>query len=156
MPARPATIPPLTSASTPPPVSSPPPAVAPVARVAYRNQLVGPGINTAVLPYTDCYGTAAVPRVATVLVTCSPTRWYFAGHNPGLFTPLMGYTVGEEITYWDGAGVSHTLRVVAIRDGLRATPWVPRARADVVAQFQTCETSHPEGGIDRFVDAVEV
>lgn len=144
---------PAAPAATPRPK---PPVTAPVGREEHRNRLVGPGIDTAVVPYPDCYGTTAVVRTAAVLVTCSPTRWYIAAHNPGIFTPMMSYRIGDQITYYDGAGVPHTLRVIAIRDGLEATPWVPRVRSDVVAQFQLCETAHPEGGIDRIIDAIEV
>ncbi len=145
---------PAAPTATPQPVGLP--ATARVGREGRRNRLVGPGIDTPVVPYTDCYGTTAVVRTAAVLVTCSPTRWYLAAHNPGIFTPMMSYRIGDQIIYDDGAGVPHTLRVVAIRDNLRAAPWVTPVRSDVVAQFQLCETSHPEGGIDRIIDAIEV
>ncbi|MEA2670333.1 MAG: Sortase domain [Chloroflexota bacterium] len=86
---------------------------------------------------------------------CTSGPTYFVGHNIGVFTPLMHMTVGSIITYHDGSGAAHPWRVVSVRDGHPSATGVPApTQADVVAQFQTCESYSPTGHYDRILDVV--
>ncbi|HEY2705950.1 MAG TPA: hypothetical protein VGL20_19890 [Candidatus Dormibacteraeota bacterium] len=150
-------------ASTPVPVAAPVarravtpvPAVSP--EVLHNFLTSGDGtLRTGVGVYGDCTGRTPLTRAEAAIDPCSGGPTYFVGHNAGVFTPLMHMAVGAIIVYHDGAGVAHSWRVVSVRDGYASAGGVPApTQADVVAQFQTCETYSPSGQFDRILDVVE-
>lgn len=136
-----------TVAATPPPPARPPAATV-------RSRLVSADgrLDTAVGVYGDCSGATELAHAVAAVDTCVGDRTYFVGHNPGVFTPLMSETVGSVVTWYDGAGVAHPLRIVARRDWMRAGGVPPMVSGDVVAQFQTCLVA--DGSEDLILDAV--
>jgi hypothetical protein len=105
--------------------------------------------------YNDPTGQAPVPHGYAVLdLAMSGVRWYFDGHNPGVFTPLLGEGDGSVLDYWDGGGRVHRLRIVAVRSWQRSAGEPPPVSGAVVAQLQTCRTL--DGSVDWIYDAVEV
>lgn len=147
VPTTPPTAPPVrvVHVATPPPPAPPAPP---------RSRLVSADgrLDTGVGVYSDCSGATALTHVAAAVDTCVGGRTYFVGHNPGVFTPLLSETVGSVITWWDGAGNAHRLRVVARRDWMRANGVPPMVSGAVVAQFQTCLVT--DGSEDLILDAV--
>lgn len=131
----------------------PPPPPPPPAPQVLRNLLRGPdGLNTGVGVYSDCSGATALTHSEAAIDTCVTGVTYFVGHNPGVFTPLMSTSTGSVITWWDGNGTAHALRVVAVRSWQRADGVPPPVSSAVVAQFQTCQVS--DGSVDRILDVV--
>lgn len=110
-------------------------------------------LSTWVGTYGDCSGKSALTHASAAVDTCITGLYYFIGHNPGVFTPLMSVGVGSIIEYYDGAGHHHRLQVIAERTWLRKDGVPPPAEAGEAAQFQTCVT--PDGSVDRILDAVE-
>lgn len=141
--ARPAA--PVAAAPPPAPAAPPPP---PRSRLHSDDGRLDTGVGV----YSDCSGNTALTHAEAAVDTCITGRTYFVGHNPGVFTPLMSESVGSLITWWDGAGNAHRLRVVAVRNWVRADGVPPKASADVVAQFQTCTVA--DGSRDVILDAV--
>jgi hypothetical protein len=138
----------------PRPVTPPPPPPAPQ---LIRNALTsGDGtLHTGVGVYADCTGRTPLTSLEAAIDPCTSGPTYFVGHNVGVFTPLMHMTVGSTITYYDGSGAAHPWRVVSVRDGHPSADGVPApTQADVVAQFQTCESYSPSGQYDRILDVV--
>jgi hypothetical protein len=112
-------------------------------------------LDTPVTVYDDCSGQSELTHDAAAIDTCVGGRTYFVGHNAGVFTPLLSVHAGDVITWYDGAGADHRLRIVAVRHNwLRDDGVPPLAMGAVVAQFQTCETAYPDGSHDRILDAV--
>jgi hypothetical protein len=109
-------------------------------------------LHTAVGVYTDCTGASPLTTTSAAVDTCIGGRTYFVGHNPGVFTPLMHMGVGSLITWYDGRGVAHPYRVVAVRDATGGAQPLTTATRRVDAQFQTCAVSN--GSVDRILDAV--
>jgi hypothetical protein len=138
------------------PLRVPPPAPAPATAPVLRSMLIGPGgLRTAVATYSDCSGNSELSHAVAAIDTCVAGPTYFVGHNYGVFTPLMSVVVGQNITYYDAQGRAHQWRIVSIRDDWPSANGSPRpTQRDVVAQFQTCETSSPTGEFDRIVDVV--
>ncbi|HEY8643385.1 MAG TPA: hypothetical protein VIO84_11550 [Candidatus Dormibacteraeota bacterium] len=101
--------------------------------------------------YTDCSGASAVPRYAAELDPCFAGRYYFLGHNPGVFTPLMHMAPGDRITYHDAGGHALRFRIVDTRVIARNGGGLTLP-AGVAAQFQTCEVL--DGAYVRILDAV--
>ena len=94
-----------------------------------------------------------VPAWEAVLdVRMRMVSYYFDGHNPGVFTPLLSESIGSVIDYWDGSGALHRFRVVAIRSWDVAWDEPPPVSGSVIAQFQTCRTL--DGSVDWIYDAV--
>lgn len=100
----PAASPPVTSGAS---ASSSPP----------QNRLVGGhGLDTTVTTYSDCGGTTPLTHHAAAIDTCftGQRRYlFFVGHNPGVFAPLIATNPGDVISYYDGQGVLHAVRIVA-------------------------------------------
>jgi hypothetical protein len=147
-PTPPPTAPPTpvpTVAPAPAPTAPPPPP---------RSRLVSDDgrLDTGVGVYSDCSGATAVSHAYAQIDTCVGGRTYFVGHNPGVFTPLLSETVGSVITWWDGGGTAHRLRVVARRDWMRADGVPPMVSGAVVAQLQTCLVT--DGSEDLILDVV--
>jgi hypothetical protein len=126
-----------------------PPPVAP-RPASYRNRLVSAdgSLNVFVGYYSDCSGRTALTRAYVAIDTCVGGRTYFVGHNPGPFTPLFHMGVGTVITWWDGAGNAHPLRIIAVR--ALAHSGVPSLVGGAVAQFQTCIDA--AGTVNRITD----
>jgi len=142
------TAPPATPRAVPPPTAPPAPPAPP------RSRLVSDDgrLDTSVGVYSDCSGATVLSHAYAAVDTCVTSTTYFVGHNPGVFTPLLSETVGSVITWWDGSGTAHRLRVVATRTWLRVNGVPPLASGAVVAQFQTCLV--PDGSKDLILDAV--
>ena len=81
---------------------------------------------------------------------CVPDRQFFVGHNPGVFTPLMTTGVGDVITWYDGDGTAHSLRVIETRTWQHVG--LPALAPGATPQFQTCIAA--DGSVDRVLDAV--
>lgn len=110
-------------------------------------------ISVAVGVYSDPTGSAPVPSGEAVLDTAMrDVPWYFDGHNPGVFTPLLNEGVGAYFDYWDGSGREHRFRIVAVRSWYRMNGEPPPVTPLVVAQFQTCKTL--DGSYDWIYDLV--
>jgi len=110
-------------------------------------------ISVAVGIYSDPTGNAPVPEGEAVLDTVMrDVPWYFDGHNPGVFTPLLNEGVGSYFDYWDGAGRQHRFKIVAVRSWYRMNGEPPPVTPLVVAQFQTCKTL--DGSYDWIYDLV--
>jgi hypothetical protein len=110
-------------------------------------------ISVGVGVYDDPTGQAAVPEGEAVLdLAMRDVPWYFDGHNPGVFTPLLDEGVGSYLDYWDSAGREHRFRIVAVRTWYRLSGEPPPVTPLVVAQFQTCKTL--DGSVDYIYDAV--
>ena len=127
------------------------PAAPPSAPVSYRSRLVSADgtLNTGVSYYSDCSGHTVLTRSSAAIDTCVGGRTYFVGHNPGVFTPLLHMGVGSIITWYDGNGNAHRLRIIAVRQ--LAHVGVPSLAGGAVAQFQTCIT--PDETLNRILDA---
>ena len=143
-----------TAAPAPPAAASaaprPAPAVALAPPASYRNRLTGPdGLNTGVGVYSDCNGQTPLPGGYASIDTCVTAVLFFVGHNPGVFTPLLSMSVGDVITYWDGAGTAHPLRIISVRNWVHTT--TPSVVPGATTEFQTCITS--DGSLDRVLDA---
>ncbi|MFN2452364.1 MAG: hypothetical protein ABR541_08425 [Candidatus Dormibacteria bacterium] len=154
-PAQPAIAPPAGPAPAPmAPVHAAPPAPAPAPAPAptFRSRLVSQdgSLNTGVGYYGDCSGRTPLTRGSAAIDGCIGGRLFFVGHNPGVFTPLMHMGVGSIITWWDGGGTAHRLRIVAVRQWVHSgLPPFPVNGGTV--QFQTCITA--DGSLDRLLDA---
>lgn len=109
-------------------------------------------LNTSVGIYSDCSGQSAIPSNAAAIDTCMRNVTYFVGHNVGVFTPLFAEHAGSIVTWYDGSGAAHQLRIVATRSWMRISGQPPKANSNVIAQFQTCIT--PDGSVDLILDAV--
>ncbi len=145
--AAPAPAPAPVRVATPPPPPPAPPAL-PHSRLVSADGRLDTGVGV----YSDCSGNAALTHATAAIDTCITGRTYFVGHNPGVFTPLMSETVGAVITWYDGAGAAHPLRIVAVRNWNRSDGVPPVASSAVVAQFQTCLVA--DGSRDVIMDAV--
>jgi hypothetical protein len=64
----------------------------------------------------------------------------------------MSLGVGSIITWYDGNGNAHPLRVVAVRTWNWGSGVPGPVSGDVTAQFQTCINA--DGSLDRILDAV--
>lgn len=125
------------------------------ASVSYHNRLISSdgSLNTYVGYYSDCSGGTALSHAAAAIDACVGGRTYFVGHNPGVFTPLFHMGVGTIITWFDGGGNAHPLRIIAVRTWHRSAG-VPGPLGGSVAQFQTCIT--PDSSLERIMDAAPV
>ena len=141
---------PPTAPPAPAPARPAPPATQPAPAVPHVNALTGPyGLGTGVGIYSDCGGSTPLPHAIAAIDTCVKGVTFFVGHNPGVFTPLVSVNVGDVITYWDGAGVAHPLRVISVRNWVHTT--TPSIVPGATAQFQTCLNA--DGSLDRVLDA---
>jgi hypothetical protein len=143
---------PTAAPKPPPPPPPPPPPTRPPAPPRNLLRSADGRVDTGVGIYSDCSGRTALTRSAAAIDTCVTGRTYFVGHNPGVFTPLLSESVGSLITWWDGAGNAHLLRIVAVRSWASANGVPPPVSGAVVAQFQTCENL--SGSQDWIYDAV--
>jgi len=148
--ATPVPTPPTAAPKPAPPPPPPPPPTRPPAPPRNLLRSADGRLDTGVGIYSDCSGSTALTHAMAAIDTCVTGRTYFVGHNPGVFTPLLSESVGSVITWWDGAGAAHALRIVAVRSWLRANGVPPPVSGAVVAQFQTCEVS--DGSKDWIYD----
>jgi hypothetical protein len=119
-----------------------------------HNRLVSDSgeLNVGVGLYTDCTRATDVSHTEAAVDACIHGKTYFIGHNPGPFTATLDLKSGSELTYFDGAGSAHRLRIVSERTWNRFWGAPPLAEPDVAAQFQTCVTL--DAVWDRILDAV--
>ncbi len=110
-------------------------------------------LNTGVGYYGDCSGRTELSHAIAAIETCIGGRTYFVGHNPGVFTPLLHMGVGSIITWYDGNGTAHVLRVIGVRTWHRFAG-VPPLLGGATAEFQTCISA--DGTVDRLMDAAPV
>jgi hypothetical protein len=110
-------------------------------------------VDTGVGVYGDCSGRSELTHASAAIDVCLGGRTYFIGHNPGVFTGLTHLGAGDMLTYWDGGGNAHRIRIVATRQWYRFNGSPPLATADVRYQFQTCITL--DGSWDEILDGVE-
>ena len=138
--------------ATQPRAAAPAPVSAPVsAPASYRSRLVSAdgSLNTGIGYYSDCTGRTPLTRSSAAIDTCVGGRTYFVGHNPGVFTPLMHMGVGSIITWYDGSGNAHRLRIISVRSMAHAG--VPSLVGGATVEFQTCIT--PDASFNRILDA---
>ena len=102
--------------------------------------------------YADCSGSSPIDANRADVDRCFVDRTYFVGHSPGVFSPLLQMGAGSLLTWYDGEGVAHPLRIVSRRDLPRSTETLELSQPDVVAEFQTCLTA--DGSVVRILDAV--
>lgn len=143
-----------TAVPTPAPPPPPPPPTRPPAPPPPPHNLLRSAdgrLDTGVGTYSDCTGATPLTHAMAAIDTCVGGRTYFVGHNPGVFTPLLSESVGSIITWWDGAGNAHRLRIVSVRQWQSANGVPPMVNGSVVAQFQTCENA--SGSVDWIFDA---
>lgn len=110
------------------------------------NTLTGYGIDVTVVNYPDCSGKSEVPHGVAAIDTCVSWGRYFVGHNPGVFTPLVGMPDGTVLTYHDGADLATRYVIEGSLESSAGDP-VPPPPAGATAQFQTCLT--PSGSVIR-------
>jgi hypothetical protein len=68
-------------------------------------------LGVAVVDYDDCTGNTPMTRSAAVHYLCSAQPvTVLVGHNPGVFSPLLGTHAGDLVTYRDQSG-QRTLRL---------------------------------------------
>lgn len=103
-------------------------------------------MNASVGTYSDCTGRALV--VGVEIDTCIPGL-YFVGHNPGPFTPLLGYGAGTIIIWYDGSGTAHRYKVFARQSWGSGIPGTPPQNGAAI-QLQTCVTS--SGSVELIID----
>ncbi|HSP64800.1 MAG TPA: hypothetical protein VLO10_01290 [Candidatus Deferrimicrobium sp.] len=120
--------------------------------LSYHNRLISSdgSINTSVGFYSDCNGRTALSHALADIDTCVGGRTYFVGHNPGVFTPLFHMGLGTIITWFDGGGNAHRLRIIGVRTWHRPAA-VLGPLGGAIAQFQTCIT--PDSSLERIMDA---
>jgi len=102
--------------------------------------------------YTDCTRATDLSHTEAAVDACIHGKTYFIGHNPGPFTATLDLKSGSELTYFDGAGAGHRIRIVSERTWNRFWGPPPLAQPNVTAQFQTCVTL--DAVWDRILDAV--
>ncbi len=155
----PIVIPKPTPKLAPRPIATPMPAPRPTPYQSLPNHLYGPnGLNTSVTYYSDCSGHTPLTTTSAAIDTCTPAGIYFVGHNVGVFTPLMSYSVGTTLIYDDGQNVAHHLKVISIRDNVpgKYAAFSAQVQLNEFGQLQTCETGYPDGSLDRIIDVVEI
>lgn len=97
------------------------------------------GVSLPLTDYRDCSAATDVPAGGGVRDWCAAaTTVYLAGHNPGVFTPLLRAHPGDLVRYWDGAGAASTYRIAS-------SQLISRAQYQVMTQggtprlvMQTC------------------
>lgn len=140
--------------------TQPAPAAAPVALATPTPTAAAPGPGVALRPPTPAPPVAPryrvqgpgvdVPVVGTVGAPCAPSRppvpWagaYFDGCAAGLwimahppfFGAMNGWSIGTQVTYWDGAAAAHVYHVVSSAVfAAGSTPPIPAG----AVHFQVC------------------
>jgi hypothetical protein len=73
-------------------------------------------LGVSVADYADCAGRQPLQRSTAARDRCmaAPLVW-LVGHNPGVFTPLLGLNRGGEVDYWDSSGDPQRYDVVDIK-----------------------------------------
>lgn len=118
-----------TATPAPPPLQAPP-QQAPVSQVVAEHSVVesrsekprrdwlevpSVRLSLGVTTYDDCQGSEPLTRVTAARNSCAPpTVPFLMGHNPGVFSPLVGARVGDGVSYWDGSGSEHDFRLTSI------------------------------------------
>ena len=112
------------------------------------------GLKQPVGWYTDCLGRAPVSRWGSWRWSCAgANNTYILGHNPGVFTPILGLRPGDIVQYDDAGGIMHTYRVTMTTIVSNTQLWPLDATAVPSLTLQTCWT--PDGSRDFIVRAVQ-
>lgn len=136
--------------------AAPAPQSAP-ALVVRANTIVIPrlGLSQPVGWYSDCLGSAPVPRWGTWRWSCAgANNIYVMAHNPGVFTPILGLRAGDIIRYGDPSGQVHTYRVSSTTIVGNTQMWPLGATPTSALTLQTCWTW--DGSRDFIVRALEI
>lgn len=113
------------------------------------------GIGQPVGWYSDCMGSAAVPRKGAWRWSCAGSNnTYIMAHNPGVFTPILGLYVGDVIEYGDPSGVLHDYRVTFTTIVSNADLWPLAGLTRPSLTLQTCWTL--DGSRDFIVRAIQI
>jgi hypothetical protein len=113
------------------------------------------GLSQPVGWYSDCLGSAPVPRWGTWRWSCAgANNIYVMAHNPGVFTPILGLRAGDIIRYGDPSGHVHTYRVSSTTIVSNTQMWPLGATPTSSLTLQTCWTW--DGSRDFIVRALEI
>jgi sortase (surface protein transpeptidase) len=120
--------------------------IAVAAPSARRSWISAPAVSLEV-PVICCYNDLngrVIPAhgVATIDTRAGANNLYLLGHNPGVFTPLLGLGPGALVRYWDNAGRGHDFiiqsRISVDRNDV--SPLVA-SYASLTLTLQTCLTN---------------
>ena len=112
------------------------------------------GVSQPVGWYSDCMGSAPVPRWGTWRWSCAGTdNTYIMAHNPGVFTPILGLHVGDLIEYGDPHGRVHEYHVTFTTIVRNSELWPLNGLNRPSLTLQTCWTW--DGSRDFIVRASE-
>jgi hypothetical protein len=113
---------------------------------ARRSWISAPAVGLEV-PVICCYSDLSgrvIPAhgVATIDTRAGANNLYLLGHNPGVFTPLLGLGPGALVRYWDNAGQGHDfiIRSKISVDRNDVSPLVA-SYASLTLTLQTCLTN---------------
>ena len=141
-----------TPAQTAPPVVAAAPALTVAANWIYIPRL---GLSQPVGWYSDCLGSAPVPRWGTWRWSCSGSNnTYIMAHNPGVFTPILGLRQGDLIEYGDPRGSVHAYRVTFTAIVANTELWPLSGLSRPSLTLQTCWTW--DGSRDFIVRANQI
>lgn len=113
------------------------------------------GIGQPVGWYSDCLGSAPVPRWGAWRWRCAGSNnTYIMAHNPGVFTPILNLHVGDLVEYGDPRGALHVYRVTFTTIVSNAELWPLNALAHPSLTLQTCWTI--DGSRDFIVRAIQL
>lgn len=113
------------------------------------------GIGQPVGWYSDCLGSAPVPRHGAWRWSCAGSNnTYIMAHNPGVFTPILGLHVGDLIEYGDPRGILHDYRVTFTTIVSNTQLWPLAALTRPSLTLQTCWTL--DGSRDFIVRAIQL
>lgn len=113
------------------------------------------GLSQPVGWYSDCLGSAPVPRWGTWRWSCAGSNnTYIMAHNPGVFTPILGLHAGDVIDYGDPHGVVHSYRVTMTTIVANTELWPLNGLARPSITLQTCWTW--DGTRDLIIRAIQV
>jgi hypothetical protein len=113
------------------------------------------GIGQPVGWYSDCMGSAPVPRRGAWRWSCAGSNnTYIMAHNPGVFTPILALHVGDLIEYGDPHGAVHDYRVVFTTIVGNAELWPLAGLTRPSLTLQTCWTV--DGSRDFIVRAIQI
>jgi Sortase domain len=113
------------------------------------------GLSQPVGWYSDCLGSAPVPRWGTWRWSCAgANNTYVMAHNPGVFTPILGLHAGDLIEYGDPRGALRVYRVTFTTIVANTELWPLRGVDRASLTLQTCWTW--DGTRDFIVRGVQI
>lgn len=110
-----------------------------------RSWISAPAVGLEI-PVICCYSDrsgSVIPAqgVATIDTRAGANNLYLLGHNPGVFSPLLGLGPGALVRYWDNAGRAHDF-IVQSRTSVGRTDVSPllASYGSLTLTLQTCLT----------------